>query len=269
MIGYYSHRNTGAETRYKVYDLESLALVKAVHHFRHFTVQTDHSALTNLRNKPIRVARQLNWLESLNDFSFDITYIKGETFIADFLSRNQPTPDQYELSLIDSNGQITKISTTAAATQTKHTEVMNPKYNRVKLQRESLYKVFQDISIDPLIDAHINEASHLPDKLHVLLRNAYSTYPPFIKTMEEMSKDESNVDKPSGLSIINGVLFDKTNRILIPYDSFDIIIPLVKLFHLPIGSGHGGPLVVHTNLAKTFYWPEKCYHLLGRSLLNA
>lgn len=83
VIGYYSHRNTGPETRYKDYDLELMAVVKAVKSFhcflyrRKFEVWADHRALEFLKGTKLTVARQYNWLELLSQYSFTISYVRG------------------------------------------------------------------------------------------------------------------------------------------------------------------------------------------------
>lgn len=57
LLGFYSHRNTGPESRYKAYELELHAVVSAVELFRYvllgrgFTPYTNHTAL--LKKKKI------------------------------------------------------------------------------------------------------------------------------------------------------------------------------------------------------------------------
>jgi hypothetical protein len=75
IIGYYSHKNTGPESRYKTYELELHALVKALEHFQHILVGrkvqvfTDHRALLNLRNNQPTIPRHFGWLSRLNRFN--------------------------------------------------------------------------------------------------------------------------------------------------------------------------------------------------------
>lgn len=67
VIGYYSHRNSPTESRFKSCDLELLAIIKAATHYcymllgRHFTILTDHSALVNLRNRHPTILEYYNW----------------------------------------------------------------------------------------------------------------------------------------------------------------------------------------------------------------
>ncbi|CAK1595076.1 unnamed protein product [Parnassius mnemosyne] len=67
VIAYFSHRTTGAESRYHSYELETLAVVKAVEHFRHylygrkFTVFTDCSSLKASHSKKDLMPRVHRW----------------------------------------------------------------------------------------------------------------------------------------------------------------------------------------------------------------
>lgn len=95
VVSYYSQATQGAESRYHSYELETLAVKKALEHYRHyligikFKVVTDCNALKATQNKKDllhRVARM--WLY-MQDFDFDIEYRKGINMShADYLSRN-------------------------------------------------------------------------------------------------------------------------------------------------------------------------------------
>lgn len=58
ILGYYSRKLSGAETRYSIYDQELLAVCDTIEHWRyyiygsHFTVQTDHSSLQHVLKQP-------------------------------------------------------------------------------------------------------------------------------------------------------------------------------------------------------------------------
>lgn len=66
IIGYYSHKNTGPESKYKTYELEFYALMKALEHFQHIligrkvNVFIDHKALLNLKNNRPTIARHFS-----------------------------------------------------------------------------------------------------------------------------------------------------------------------------------------------------------------
>jgi hypothetical protein len=95
VVAYYSQVTKGAEAKYHSYELETLAVVKALKHFRHyligirFTVITDCNALKATQNKRDLLPRVARWWVYLQDFNFDIQYRKGAMLPhADYLSRN-------------------------------------------------------------------------------------------------------------------------------------------------------------------------------------
>lgn len=95
MVGYYSHRTTDAKSRYHSYELETLAVVKSVEHFRHylygrkFTVFTDCNSLKASHSKKDLTPRVHRWWAVLQSYDFNIIYKEGKTMAhADFLSRN-------------------------------------------------------------------------------------------------------------------------------------------------------------------------------------
>ena len=95
VIEYYSKRTTPAESRYHSYELETLAVVNAVKHFRHylhgreFLVVTDCNSLKALSNKLHLNDRAQRWWVYLQTFTFDIMYREGKRMAhVDFFSRN-------------------------------------------------------------------------------------------------------------------------------------------------------------------------------------
>lgn len=95
VVAYFSRKLQGAQLNYAVQDLEFLAIVEALKHFRpllvgnHFILRTDHISLTYLHTQSKtprgRIAR---WLDLLADYDFTTQYIKGSSnTAADTLSR--------------------------------------------------------------------------------------------------------------------------------------------------------------------------------------
>lgn len=85
----------GAESKYHSYELETLAVVKALQHFRHylvgvhFKVVTDCNALKLTQKKKDLMPRVARWWIYLQDFDFSLEYRKGTSMShADYLSRN-------------------------------------------------------------------------------------------------------------------------------------------------------------------------------------
>lgn len=97
-VAYMSQRTTDAESRYHSYELETLAVVRAVKHFRHylygrkFKVITDCNALKASKHKKDLLPRIHRWWAFLQNYEFEVEYRKGERLQhADFFSRNPST----------------------------------------------------------------------------------------------------------------------------------------------------------------------------------
>lgn len=95
VIAYFSRLTQGAEAKYHSYELETLAVVKALQNFRHylignkFLVVTDCNALKLTQRKKDLLPRIARWWIYLQDFDFSLEYRKGTCMShADYLSRN-------------------------------------------------------------------------------------------------------------------------------------------------------------------------------------
>lgn len=104
VVAYFSKTTQGAESRYHSYELETLAVVRALQHFRHyliglkFRIVTDCNALKATENKKDLLPRVARWWVYLQDFCYDIVYRKGVMMPhADYLSRN-PTNQVHQIS---------------------------------------------------------------------------------------------------------------------------------------------------------------------------
>ena len=105
-VAYYSHRLTQAESKYDQYELECLAAILSMEHFkpfldhREFILETDNQALSWLLNHPRQQGRLARWVLRINSFKFRAGHIKGsENIIADALSRmyeGYPQPENSE-----------------------------------------------------------------------------------------------------------------------------------------------------------------------------
>lgn len=98
MVGYFSKSTQGAELRYHSYELETLAIVRALQHFRHyligidFKIVTDCNSLKLTERKRDLLPRVARWWVYLQDFRFTLEYRKGSLMQhADFLSRHPVT----------------------------------------------------------------------------------------------------------------------------------------------------------------------------------
>lgn len=94
-VAYMSLRTTEVESRYHSYELETLAVVRAIKHFRQylygrkFKVITDCNALKASKFKKDLLPRIHRWWAFLQNYDFEIEYRKGNNLQhADFFSRN-------------------------------------------------------------------------------------------------------------------------------------------------------------------------------------
>lgn len=119
VIGYFSMRTTSAESKYHSYELETLAVVKAIKHFRHFLygrqfkVVTDCNSLKASRHKKELTPRVHRWWSFLQSFEFEVEYRKGEKLAhADYFSRNpidMSNPQQVVSDNVSSSRPIQKL----------------------------------------------------------------------------------------------------------------------------------------------------------------
>ncbi|XP_076237485.1 uncharacterized protein LOC143181127 [Calliopsis andreniformis] len=97
VVSYYSRRTTPEESRYHSYELETLAIVNALKHFRvyllgiTFKIVTDCNAIKATSNKKDLIPRIARWWMFLQDYTFELEYRKGKCIEhVDYLSRNPP-----------------------------------------------------------------------------------------------------------------------------------------------------------------------------------
>lgn len=108
VVSYFSHRTTDTESRYHSYELETMAVVRAVENFRHylygqhFTVFTDCNSLKASKSKTDLTPRVHRWWAILQAYDFDIVHKQGSRMEhADFLSRNPLPRSQLDTDLSD------------------------------------------------------------------------------------------------------------------------------------------------------------------------
>ena len=142
-IAFASRKTNVAESRYSATDLESLAVVWALKHFKEIihgyeiNVHTDHQPLVYLLNdNGNQKGRAARWLATLLDFSPKIRYTPGSTnYVADALSRCHAVT----VSPIDA-------STNAPAHPTSHSELHSLDQDELRLAQraDDHYKLIID-----------------------------------------------------------------------------------------------------------------------------
>lgn len=95
VVAYFSKLTAGAESKYHSYELETLAVVKSLQHFRQyligisFKIITDCNALKMTQRKKDLQPRVARWWMFMQDFEFSLEYRKGALMShVDYLSRN-------------------------------------------------------------------------------------------------------------------------------------------------------------------------------------
>jgi hypothetical protein len=93
VIAYSSHQLRPHEEHYPTHDLELVALVLALHTWRHYLLRnmthifTDHKSLKYFFTQPDLNMRQRRWLELIKDYNLEIHYHPGKAnMVADVLS---------------------------------------------------------------------------------------------------------------------------------------------------------------------------------------
>ena len=82
-IAFWSRTTTSAKKNYYSSQMELLAVIKAVEHFKQFMyvkifiIKTDHHPLTSITTKSKPSVRLGRWLSELADYQFKIEHKKG------------------------------------------------------------------------------------------------------------------------------------------------------------------------------------------------
>uniref|UniRef100_A0A0A9XJ85 RNA-directed DNA polymerase n=1 Tax=Lygus hesperus TaxID=30085 RepID=A0A0A9XJ85_LYGHE len=107
-IAFYSQRTTPTESRYHSYELETMAVVKSIYHFRvllqniSFTVATDCQSLKETYLKQILNPRIHRWWSFLQSFDFKIIYRPANQLQhADYLSRHPISTEVSQVAIAE------------------------------------------------------------------------------------------------------------------------------------------------------------------------
>lgn len=93
VVGLFSKKFDKTQQNYSVTDKELFAAVKGIEFFRHyllgtrFTLRTDHLAIKSLWTTNNLNGRLMRWSLILQEYNFDVEYVRGEDNGADYLSR--------------------------------------------------------------------------------------------------------------------------------------------------------------------------------------
>ena len=106
IISCFSKKFIKAQQNYSTTDKELLAIEKGIEHFKHyllgkhFILKTDHKALQYMKTASNENSRILRIALKLQNYNFTPIYIKGETNIADILSRPSETKSNNKVEIL-------------------------------------------------------------------------------------------------------------------------------------------------------------------------
>ncbi|CAF4783235.1 unnamed protein product [Pieris macdunnoughi] len=170
VVGYFSKSTQGAESRYHSYELETLAVVRALQHFRHyligiaFKIVTDCNSLKLTEHKKDLLPRVARWWVYLQDLNFTLDYRKGVLMQhADFLSRNPPLSTA-NVSHIRNPSSWAKIAQTAdVETQELISRLKDGQLDdtRYVIKNDLLYYKFTPTGEDPRLLCYIPKGHRL------------------------------------------------------------------------------------------------------------
>ncbi|MGL5708894.1 MAG: reverse transcriptase domain-containing protein [Aeromonas sp.] len=109
LIYAYSKTLDGTQQNYSVTDKELLAVIKSIQYFRRyllgrkFLLRTDHQAISYIKEAKNPTSRLLRWGLILQEYDFNVEYIKGEKNGADGLSRYCSNKIESTIRNIDSS----------------------------------------------------------------------------------------------------------------------------------------------------------------------
>ena len=115
-VAYASRKLNKAEQNYSTHEREHLAIIYALQTWRpylhgaKFTIKTDHHPLKYLDTQKTLSRRQARWVEFMQEFDYELSYIKGkENVVADALSRKHKEVHQPSASILKKLLNITTL----------------------------------------------------------------------------------------------------------------------------------------------------------------
>jgi hypothetical protein len=236
VVSYWSRKLVPSELNYPVHDRELLALVEFIKKFRiylhglPFTAYVDHKSLALIQTQPHLSARQVRWIQFLQEFEFSIKYVEGEeNSFADWLSRR---PDYSHIEcpkckfvLNNKGGSINSI------------RVADPDYeshdsgSRCSILSLDLVDIIRDQTADPFCI-----------ELNSWLLNPKSI--PATKTGYAKSFSRNN----------NGVLMYRKTATVIPKGPLQL--QHLEFFHDRLDRGHFGFPKTFASMQSRVYWPN-------------
>jgi hypothetical protein len=225
-IAFMSKKMNLAQRNYPVHEWELLAVIEALRVWRCFLwgtkhpidIYTDHHSLQYINTQPHLSARQCRWVEMLQEYTFKVHYIRGETnVVADALSRRSDHEEAFvrETEALRQNEQ-------------ESDEATRP---RLRLMMAGL--------------ATTNTSSALPESLLTEVKSAAVADVEYQQRVLQYAH--------YGLVLKDGLLYSDTGRLYIPDNSGLRTRILAELHDAPTG-GHKGRDATWSRLVQLVHW---------------
>lgn len=218
VVGYFSKTLQGAQKNYSAGDLELLAIVEALSHFKYmlhglkFTLRTDHINLLTAQNNKEPSRRVTKWLNELSEFDFKLEYLAGpKNLVADAISRAD-----YAVAAVEE----------AAV-------VLDPK------------SWYDDYLTDPLCTSCLVYMCKLDEKeLAICNSSLYKKY---------MKKFTLSRTFRSCFTVVDNIIYYK-ERYVVPATKRTEVL---RTYHdHGLYGGHFGASVTFNKIASRYYWPN-------------
>ena len=146
-VAYTSRKLNEAEQKYSTHERELLGIIHALKQWRpylhgsKFTIKTDHHPLKYLESQKTLSRKQARWIEFMQEFNFDIEYLKGKlNKVADGLSRQNYKATQTSSNVISKLFALTQIELSNRSLQELEKEYKNDVFfNQIWEQTEPPY----------------------------------------------------------------------------------------------------------------------------------
>ncbi len=221
-IAYASRLCTAAEKNYSIMEIETLAVIYCLEHFRDMIlgylirVRTDHTAIQNLfKHKNLR-GRLAQWFVILQSYEVTFKYIPGKKNIADTLSRNISSHEDTEMCVCNVNELITLEDVTICEEQRK----------------DELWKAVIEYLENPIE----GRKPKLPGKLTI---GEFE-----IRNNLLFRKDRLNQKDLSR---------EEVRQLVIPHS---VVPDVIKILHDSAPSSHPGKDKTHKQVQIKYFWPH-------------